>query len=358
MYVVDVKDDPASPKLVKTIEADLMARRTGYSRPHTSHCGPDGIYVSALGAPDGGGPGGVYIIDHDSFDPKGRWEIDRGPQEMAYDVWWNIGYDTLVTSEWGTPKMVEDGVQAELLLGGQYGHHIHTWDLHKRRHKQAIDLGAEHQMVLELRPAHDPTKPYGFVGVVVSTADLSASVFLWDRRPDGTVAAEKVISIPAEPADADQLPDVIKPFGAVPPLVTDIVLSVDDRFLFVSCWGTGEIKRYDVSDPHHPKEAGSVRLGGIVERAAHPAAGPLTGGPQMVEVSRDGRRVYLTNSLYAAWDAQFYPAGIDGWMVKLDSEPGGEFRLDPEFYLEFHGERPHQVRLQGGDASSDSYCFP
>ena len=28
----------------------------------------------------------------------------------------------------------------------------------QRRHKQALDLGAEHQMVLELRPAHDPTK--------------------------------------------------------------------------------------------------------------------------------------------------------------------------------------------------------
>ena len=359
MYVIDVKEDPAEPKIVKTIEADDLARKTGYSRPHTSHCGPDGIYVSALGAPDGGGPGGVYLLDHDTFSPLGRWEIDRGPQELAYDVWWNIGYDTLVTSEWGTPKMVEDGVQADLLLGGQYGHHLHVWDLRRRRHRQAIDLGPEQQMVLELRPAHDPTKPYGFVGVVVSTADLSASVWLWDRRGgNGSVGVEKAIEIPAEPADADRLPDVIKPFGAVPPLVTDIALSVDDRYLYVSCWGTGEIKRYDVSDPRHPKEAGSVRLGGIVERAAHPAAGPLKGGPQMVEVSRDGKRVYLTNSLYAAWDAQFYPEGIEGWMVKLDSEPGGEFRLDPDFYLEFHGERPHQIRLQGGDASSDSYCFP
>jgi len=25
--------------------------------------------------------------------------------------------------------------------------------------------------------------------------------------------------------------------------------------------------------------------------------------------------------------------------------------------LEFRGRRVHQVRLQGGDASSDSYCF-
>jgi selenium-binding protein 1 len=33
-------------------------------------------------------------------------------------------------------------------------------------------------------------------------------------------------------------------------------------------------------------------------------------------------------------------------------------RLDPGFFPRFDGLRPHQVRLQGGDASSDSYCFP
>ena len=57
----------------------------------------------------------------------------------------------------------------------------------------------------------------------------------------------------------------------MPPLVTDIELSIDDRELFVSCWGTGELKRYDVSNPVSPKETGSVRLGGIVERSPHPA---------------------------------------------------------------------------------------
>ena len=68
--------------------------------------------------------------------------------------------------------MVEDGLQPELLLGNKYGHKLHIWDLKKRKHMQEIDLGAEHQMVLELRPAHDPRKAYGFVGVVASTADL------------------------------------------------------------------------------------------------------------------------------------------------------------------------------------------
>jgi methanethiol oxidase len=359
IHVVDVKDDPVNPKLVKVIEPDELARRTGYSRPHTVHCGPDGLYMSALGNPEGDGPGGVLLLDHDNFSPLGQWEIDRGPQELAYDVWWNIGYDTLLTSEWGTPNMVEDGLNPELL--GQYGHHLHAWDMRRRRHKQAVDLGPEQQMVLELRPAHDPSKPYGFVGVVVSTADLTASVWLWELGADGQVSIKKVIEIPPEPAETEQLPPALQPFSAVPPLITDISLSVDDRTLLVSCWGTGELKRYDVTDPFHPVEAGSVRIGGIVGRTAHPAEPslPLAGGPQMVEVSRDGRRVYVTNSLYGAWDDQFYPDGVGAWMAKLDS--GDEFTFDERFFPhgdDFRGLRPHQTRLQGGDASSDSYCYP
>jgi selenium-binding protein 1 len=176
---------------------------------------------------------------------------------------------------------------------------------------------------------------------------------------NGSVQVKKVIEIPAEAAEVDELPPAVQPFGAVPPLVTDIALSVDDRDLYVSCWGTGELKRFDVTDPHNPRETGSVRLGGMVKRSPHPAAGSVNGGPQMVEVSRDGRRVYLTNSLYKSWDAQFYPEGIDGWLVKLDAPEGGGLDVDPDFYVPYDaGERPHQVRLQGGDASSDSYCFP
>jgi selenium-binding protein 1 len=356
IHVVDTKGD--APKLIKTIGADEIASKTGYSRPHTIHCGPDGIYVSALGNPEGDGPGGIFLLDHEDFSVKGAWENDRGPQELAYDFWWHLNYGTVITSEWGTPNMVEDGLVGELLLGNKYGHKLHVWDLDKRNHVQEIDLGPEHQMVLELRPAHDPSKAYGFVGVVTSTADLTASVWLWERAEDGTVSVSKVISIPPEPAEADELPPILQPFGAVPPLITDISLSVDDKDLYVSCWGTGELKRFDVSDPRSPRETGSVRLGGIVSKAAHPASRPLNGGPQMVETSRDGKRVFLTNSLYAAWDAQFYPSGIDGWFVKLDANEDGSLTVDPGVFVPFSGERPHQVRLSGGDASSDSYCFP
>ena len=361
IHILDTKPDPSKPRLVKVIEAREVAERTGYSRLHTSHCGPDGIYMNALGAPDGGGPGGIFIIDPETFAIRGRWEQERGPQQLAYDFWWHLGHDTMITSEWGTPNMVENGVNPELLLAGKYGHAMHVWDLQKRRHKQVLDLGAEQQMVLELRPAHDPRKAYGFVGVVVSLKDLSSSVWVWHQDTAGNNgwSIKKVIEIPAEPADPDDLPPLLKGFKAVAPLVTDINLSLDDRFLYVSCWGTGEFRQYDVSDPFNPKLTGSVHLGGIARRAPHSSRPDraLNGGPQMVEVSRDGRRVYVTNSLYASWDAQFYPDGIRGWMAKLDANANGGLSLDKNFFLEFDGLRPHQVHLEGGDASSDSFCF-
>jgi selenium-binding protein 1 len=367
IHILDTKPDPRAPAIVKVIEPDELANRAGYASPHTVHCGPDGVYLSALGAPGGDGPGGTFILDPETFDVRGRWELDRGPQQLAYDVWWHLGYDTMVTSTWGTPNMVKDGVNPDLLLGGKYGSKLHVWDLRRRRHVQEIDLGAEQQMVLELRPAHDPRRAYGFAGVVLSLKDLSASVWLWYRETtgkpsngsDGSWAVKKVIEIPAEPAAAEKLPPLLQGFKAVAPLVTDISLSVDDRYLYVSCWGTGEFIQYDVTDPFNPKKVSSIRLGGIAGRTAHPRTPrqPLNGGPQMIEVSRDGKRVYVTNSLYTQWDAQFYPDGIQGWMAKVNVDPRGGMALDNDFFLDCGEMRPHQVRLEGGDASSDSYCY-
>ncbi len=360
IHIVDTKPDARRPTIAKVVEPAEVAERAGYTRPHTVHCGPEGIYVAALGNAEGKAPGGVFLMDHETFDVRGRWEMDRGPQQLSYDVWWHLGHDTLVTSEWGTPDTFENGLVPEILLGAKYGRRLHFWDLHKRKHLQTIDFGDKYQLVFELRPAHDPTKAYGFVNTVLCLEDLSSAIWVWHRDGDKW-AVTKVIDIPAEPADPDLLPPMLKGFGAVPPLVTDIDLSMDDRFLYVSCWGTGDLLQFDVSDPFKPKQTGKVRIGGIVARASHPGAknGTLNGGPQMVEISRDGRRVYFTNSLYGVIDEQFYPEGIDGWMVKLDAKPDGGIAFDEKFFVEWpKSHRPHQVRLQGGDCSSDSYCYP
>src|SRR3712207_3835772 len=134
-----------------------------------------------------------------------QWETDRGPQYLAYDAWWHLNQNTLVSSEWGTPSIVEDGLVPELLLDNEYGHRIHFWDLAEGRHLQEVDLGPEHQMVLELRPSHDPDATWGFVGVVVSTADLSASVWRWFR--DGEQwRGGKGVTLPPPPGHPPPLP--------------------------------------------------------------------------------------------------------------------------------------------------------
>jgi hypothetical protein len=116
IYIVDTKPDPTKAKIHKIIEPEEVFKKTGYSRPHTVHCGPEGIYVSTLGGggKDGtDGPPGVFIMDCETFDILGRWEIDRGPQKMHYDFWWNLPRDYMVTSEWGLPPQFENGIVPE-----------------------------------------------------------------------------------------------------------------------------------------------------------------------------------------------------------------------------------------------------
>src|SRR5579863_3070812 len=283
IYVVDTKPDPTKARIHKIIEPEEVLKKTGYSRPHTVHCGPEGIYVSTLGGggPDGtDGPPGIFVMDCETFDVLGRWEIDRGPQDKHYDFWWNLPRDYMVSSEWALPPQFEKGIVPEDLLGNKYGHRIHFWDLRARRNVQTIDLGANHQMALEVRPAHDPIREHGFVGVVVDTTNLEGSIWTW-WRDGGKFHCEKTPVIPPEPAGKDQLPPLLQGFGAVPPLISDIDLSMDDRFLYVSCWGTGEMRQYDVRDPRKPKHVGSVHIGGIARRTPHPNGKAYAGGPQI-----------------------------------------------------------------------------
>jgi hypothetical protein len=65
-----------------------------------------------------------------------------------------------------------------------------------RRNVQTVDLGANHQIALEVRPAHDPVREYGFLGVVVDTTNLEGSIWTW-WRAGGQFHIEKTATIPA-----------------------------------------------------------------------------------------------------------------------------------------------------------------
>src|SRR5437773_9116980 len=78
MHIIDTKPDPRKPQIVKVIEPETLAARAGYTSPHTIHCGPEGIYASALGATNGDGPGGIFVIDPDSSHVLGQRALRRG----------------------------------------------------------------------------------------------------------------------------------------------------------------------------------------------------------------------------------------------------------------------------------------
>src|SRR5437762_155535 len=45
IYILDTKDTPTSPQVVKVLGPEELGKRANYSRPHTVHCGPGYLYV-------------------------------------------------------------------------------------------------------------------------------------------------------------------------------------------------------------------------------------------------------------------------------------------------------------------------
>ena len=195
---------------------------------------------------------------------------------------------------------------------------------------------------------------------MISLEDLSSSIWTWYRDGDKW-AVKKVIEIPAEPADPDQLPPLLKGFKAVPPLVTDIDLSMDDRFLYVACWGTGDLQQYDVSDPFNPKLTGKVRIGGIVvaRRASGRRTGRSTAGRRWSRsAATAGASTSPTRSTARSTRSSIPTASTAGWSSSTPRRTAAS-RSIPKFFVKWPApHRPHQVRLEGGDCSSDSYCYP
>jgi len=340
VYVIDVASDPRRPEIVKVIDGEQVKKKTGLSAPHTVHCMPGEIVVmSMLGNANGDAPGGFAVLDATNFDVLGRWDDRGNSAEFNYDFWYQPRKNAMISSEWTAPNVFKQGFNLEDVMAGKYGHSIHFWDLADKRITQTIDLGNEGLIPLEVRWQHNPESETGFVG-----AALSSAMFNW-RRQNGGWAADKVIQV--EPIEVEGWP------FPVPGLITDLVLSMDDKFLYFSNWLHGDLRQYDVSDPANPKLTGQVWLGGVI---GHPtdSTRPLNGGPQMLQLSMDGRRLYVTNSLYSVWDNQFYP-DLKSWMLKLDCDPNGGMTLDPDFYVDFGTARGHEIHLPGGDCTTEIF---
>jgi methanethiol oxidase len=345
IHVVNVADDPRRPRIEKVIEPQELVRETGYTRPHTIHCMPgENVVISMLGDADGNAAGGFAVLDARTFELKGRWENGGEPPPFNYDFWYQPRKNTLVSSEFGEPNAYEPGFDLADVQAGRYGRRLHFWNLAERTVEQTIDLGDQGLVPLEIRWLHDPEAEQGFVGAALS------SVIWRFSRANGSWTADPVVTTDAVELEGWPFP--------VPSLITDLVLSMDDRALYFSNWLHGDLRRYDVSDPANPRLTGRLWLGGLLGKPSD-AGRDVNGGPQMLQLSLDGRRLYVTNSLYSTWDNQFYP-GLRSWLLKVDIGENGEMEVDQNFFVDFH-ERPggparaHEVRLQGGDCTTEIF---
>ena len=346
IHIVDTEDERA-PKMHKVIEADEIAKKTNLSAPHTIHCLADGtIMISMLGDAKGEGPGGFMLLDSE-FNITGRWAKNLKGMKYSYDFWYQPRHNVMVSSEWGAPNTVSQGFKLEDVKAGKYGNQIHFWDWKEKTIKQSLVLGENGMIPLEVRFHHAPDSVHGFVG-----AALSSTMWHWYKKGDKWTA-DNVIQVESVETEGWPFP--------VPGLITDLVLSMDDRFLYFANWLHGDLRQYDVSDPANPKLTGQVWLGGVIGKKATCKGKALTGGPQMIQLSLDGKRLYVTNSLFSPWDNQFYPniAESGSYMLQLDCDNvNGGMKLNEDFMIDFGAEpngaaRAHEIRFPGGDCTSD-----
>uniref|UniRef100_A0A8D1AVP5 Methanethiol oxidase n=1 Tax=Sus scrofa TaxID=9823 RepID=A0A8D1AVP5_PIG len=398
IYVVDVGTEPRAPKLHKVIEPQDIHAKCDLGYLHTSHCLASGeVMISALGDPKGNGKGGFVLLDGETFEVKGTWERPGGAAPLGYDFWYQPRHNVMISTEWAAPNVLRDGFNPADVQAGLYGSCLHVWDW--QRHEMVQTLHLQDGLIpLEIRFLHNPAASQGFVGCA-----LGSNIQRFYKNEGGTWSVEKVIQVPPKKVKGWMLPEMpsecsgqcghqkvesqpeeqksLKPLNPSPPplgLITDILLSLDDRFLYFSNWLHGDLRQYDISDPKRPRLTGQLFLGGSIvkggpvqvledqELKSQPE--PLVvkgkrvaGGPQMIQLSLDGKRLYVTTSLYSAWDKQFYPDLIREGSVMLqidvDTEKGG-LKLNPNFLVDF-GKEPlgpalaHELRYPGGDCSSD-----
>ena len=253
LFLYDVKKTPRSPKLIRTVELDP----TGYSGPHTMYAVPEGVLIAMLGAVGGGGPGALVLVDNNGKFKK-AWPVVRpdGQPGYMYDVGVKPEMNRMITSSWAHPGHIKAGDHP-----AHSGKEVVVWDWKAKKilQVQEVDLAP-----LEVRWMHGPNGLGGF-----TNAAFGNSVWYWeDADKNGTLEFHKVIPLPDNSIPADMR------------------VSYDNRYLYVSLWGGGKVQQYDIANPKSPK---------LVSEVAIPK-------PNMMKLTPDSRRLYVTNSLLSSLD--------------------------------------------------------
>lgn len=294
-----------------------------------------------------GSPGDRFNYDY---------QIDECNNELVCTSWgppmsFDAGFDVTLAKPYGRAirifKMPDEGTTGGTLT------HIQTFVTTPTPELGGPSTG-EGVVPLEVRRVHHPAERIYFVGITLPGAiDLihwHEATMTWNKKVIITpqqlrLDCKSLLLSNNSPAPAVPIYDlqtalsVGADLGEVP-LVTDITLSQDDRFLYVSCWLAGALLQYDVTDHHNPVFVGGVaNLGGVrgtlstgllfnTGSYSFALGKRYAGGPQMLRLDPSGSDLYVTNSLYSSWDTMFYGATVGnptagslesngGMMIKL-----------------------------------------
>jgi methanethiol oxidase len=279
IFLIDVATDPAKPRLAKMLENP--GAQAGYGSPHTGYALPGRMLISFLSSKTGDLPAGLAEFTNDGKFIRAIPFPEGSP--YGYDVAIRPDLNRMVTSQFTFYNNYKKPL-AEMDFK-KFGDEVLIWDFRERKvlHKLKTDGSP-----LECRWSLKEGNNYGFTNCL-----LGHSLWVWEGQKDGSYTARKL-------CDTGKLP-------------VDLRQSPDDRYLFVSCFGSDEIQQWDVSDLKNPKLHSTLKPG------VH---------PNMMHTTGDGKRMYITNSLLSTADRT-----QDFWIKLAHITPEG-MRLDEGFFVD------------------------
>ena len=252
IFVINVSDDPARPKLVKSFDS---SEKTGFTGPHSPYALPGRMLISYLGGKDGGLPAGLAEFDNDGTFIRTLNLPGEAP--YGYDVAIHPDRNRMVTSAFTPPENYRKPLARMDLK--HFGAKLVVWDFRARKPLQTLTTGAA---PLECRWSLKTGAEHGF-----SNCALDDSIWVWEGDGQGAYSSRKLLATGKLPADLSQSPD--------------------GKYLYVSCFMSDEVQQWDVSDLKAPKLTSTLKPG---EQ------------PNMMHLTHDGKRMYLTNSLLSTMD--------------------------------------------------------
>jgi methanethiol oxidase len=288
IFLIDVATDPARPKVLKTIEN--AGAPAGFGSPHTAYALPGRMLIAFLSSKDGGLPTGLAEFTNDGKFIR-KIDFPKG-SPYGYDVAIRPDINRMVTSGFTFYDNYKKPL-AEMDFK-KFGSELLIWDFRKREVLATLKTGAA---PLECRWSLKEGANHGFTNCA-----LDNSLWVWEGDKEGKYSTRKLCEVGKLPADLRQSPD--------------------DKYLFVSCFASDEIQQWDVSDLKNPKLHGTLKPG--IQ-------------PNMMHVTGDGKRMYITNSLLSTMDRS-----TDFWVKRALITPEG-MKLDDAFHVDL-------TRLKSGPA--------